>query len=373
MDVKFFFFYQTQHKTVNEWATMLTLTFAPLIAHIAGGVPGTTVLDEFGEPSWSDRLNHFNPCSIAWRYYAIADRRIRARNWDQLDTAACNTSFWINGRWDGSEEIMQTSRASIITTPSTAHLQPISVATLLTIIVALQGVQSLYASIIVYWISKAASDIADLTSGLPSIFVPLALLGLFRLQAALWLRDDFAYKRGPLSLLDEQDKEQNCPQSSEGNNDTPTRLITSRSWRGILFRVWWIGSILAMAGLDLAQTILPAPGDSMKTVQIWTTTQTCVAFTYLIQLWFLLFIHSFYILSGKAHSTIIPCVHSPWYTVYTIFIIFAFVVTFILAALETRIAPCGAYTTWPSVLGNVHVDQIICPHVIKRATRGVSL
>jgi len=51
MNIKIFFFYQPQPKTVNEWATMLTLTLAPLIVHIAGGLPRLIVLSDSAQPT----------------------------------------------------------------------------------------------------------------------------------------------------------------------------------------------------------------------------------------------------------------------------------------------------------------------------------
>lgn len=55
----------------------------PLATHIVFGLPEPVILrskeeEHHSPPSWSDRLTHFNPVSILWRYYSIADRRFRA-------------------------------------------------------------------------------------------------------------------------------------------------------------------------------------------------------------------------------------------------------------------------------------------------------
>ena len=105
---KVIFTYQSEKITFVEWFEMFTLCLAPLVAHIAGGVSAVTVLGSPSQkPSWTARLPHFNSISIIWRYYAIADRRVRALDWDKSDMAACNAVFWNGekGRWDGSEYI----------------------------------------------------------------------------------------------------------------------------------------------------------------------------------------------------------------------------------------------------------------------------
>jgi hypothetical protein len=68
---------QNQGITFPDWIGILTLCFAPLIAHVLSGAPRPSYLSPT-RPTWHDQLTHYNPTSILWRYAAITDRRIRA-------------------------------------------------------------------------------------------------------------------------------------------------------------------------------------------------------------------------------------------------------------------------------------------------------
>jgi hypothetical protein len=89
------FTYQSQGIPLNTWVELITTCLAPLLVHVAGGVSSITPFSSSSSsssyysndpgalspllPSWTVRLPHFNPISIVWRYYAIADRRARAK------------------------------------------------------------------------------------------------------------------------------------------------------------------------------------------------------------------------------------------------------------------------------------------------------
>jgi hypothetical protein len=86
---------------------LLTLCLAPLVAHIFVGAPEPVVLTST-PPRWHERILHFNPTSIYWRYYVITIRLARAESWSKDETVATNAIFWVGGKlkWDGSEAIM---------------------------------------------------------------------------------------------------------------------------------------------------------------------------------------------------------------------------------------------------------------------------
>ncbi|KAF8858855.1 hypothetical protein BDZ45DRAFT_743069 [Acephala macrosclerotiorum] len=65
-----------------QWFSLFTLRLAPLAVHIAAGVPDQTAIRGIETPPWSERITHFNPISILWRYYAIAERRLRSKDND---------------------------------------------------------------------------------------------------------------------------------------------------------------------------------------------------------------------------------------------------------------------------------------------------
>ena len=80
---KILFTLQSNGISLPTWFDQFTICLAPLIAHVVGGVVSPTLLpNNTPPPSLSARLPHFNPISITWRYYIIADRRLRARSWD---------------------------------------------------------------------------------------------------------------------------------------------------------------------------------------------------------------------------------------------------------------------------------------------------
>ena len=76
--------YLSGNITFNAWIDLITLSLAPLLAHLAGGAPRTTLIDDsIPKPRWHDRMCHYNPTSVLWRYYAIADRRLRSTKWTE--------------------------------------------------------------------------------------------------------------------------------------------------------------------------------------------------------------------------------------------------------------------------------------------------
>jgi hypothetical protein len=93
--------YQSAGIPINEWLAQLTLCFAPFAAHILNGVP-TTVTTKHSSPSWTSRINFYNPTRILWRYVMIADRRIRCKNWTAEDMAASNAAFLVGADSSGS-------------------------------------------------------------------------------------------------------------------------------------------------------------------------------------------------------------------------------------------------------------------------------
>jgi hypothetical protein len=64
-----------------------------------------------------------------------------------------------------------------------------------------------------------------------------------------------------------------------------------------------------------------------------------------------------YTVRGETGTTIIPCINSLWYRVYT-YVLFGFAgVVLVVTAVETREAACGQFTTYPEKLG---FDKDLC-------------
>ncbi len=117
--------YQSQAISLSQWLQMLTICLAPLIMHIVGGNPDPVILSK-PKPSMLSRLPHFNPVSILWRYYAIADRRSRATRWDEYDMAASNAVIWDGDEWVSSEYLMVQSRNGITKIPESSYVELMS-------------------------------------------------------------------------------------------------------------------------------------------------------------------------------------------------------------------------------------------------------
>ncbi|KAJ1323460.1 hypothetical protein MN608_11615 [Microdochium nivale] len=233
----------------SEWVTLLTVALAPLVAHIAAGTPYPSVLSlrYCQRPRWHDSICLYNPTSIFWRYAAIADRRIRARDWGVADMAASNALFWTGtptkrrvvtnsddddsftvgriahmandarwqgtttrprrpqnkttvtvGGWDGTEAMIAASAPYCTALPLQAHAELLSWDTVKTLIITLQGVQALYV-LAGSLVGGRGNIVGGATNfrpqdGLDAAFFPLTLIGLFRLAAACWLTStDFGY------------------------------------------------------------------------------------------------------------------------------------------------------------------------------------
>lgn len=315
------FKYQSRSLSAYQWFNIFTLCLTPLAIHIAGGVPAP-VLFEGKKPHWTQRLPLFNPVSILWRYYAIADRRIRwSSQWNGTVLAASNAIFWHKDRWNGSEDMIEESTLYLASPPSATRANFLSVSTLTTLIVAVQGVSAFY------MIAGSGS-----TADVSTLFYPLACLGLYRLQSAIWLSNDVAYTESRHNHFDAE--------------KYVGPLYQTRSWRGILFRVWWMGSILTLAFFGVYESLGQGPCgctsvSSMAQSVFYGSLTVGMALIY-----------AFYVLRGKSTTTIIPCVQSTWYKIYTMVVMLSAVACIVLSSLETHLEECrvgfeGTFTTCP--------------------------
>ncbi|KAH8747697.1 hypothetical protein BGZ57DRAFT_835812 [Hyaloscypha finlandica] len=301
-----------------QWLSLLTACLAPLVIHIAAGVPSPTIIggnESLEKPPWSERLPHFNPSSILWRYYAIADRRWRSKSWSREDLAATNALFWDGERWDGSEVIMARSRNFPSKLPNSTHVDFLSGSTLATITMTIQGAYSIFIVVT----NSSMSNLAD-------FFAPLAVIGLFRLQSAFWLSDEGAYLPfnnwdGPIMTT---------PFEARVSEE----LYSAWGWRGVIFRSWWICSMAGLAGYALHSCIGDLPTTWAPDVcyyasnileRVFYTVLTVGAFT----------IHSFYVLRGQSRTTLIPCIQTMWYKIYTYLLILLALLGIAFSIVET--------------------------------------
>lgn len=375
------FTYQSQYIPYDTWFQYLTLCLAPLIAHVvAGVVPPVVIPSHSKPPSWSAYLPHFNPISIAWRWYAIADRRARACSWDAADMAACNAVIWDSkrARWDGSEDIMLRSRAWIIKVPDNKHVSYLSPSSFATLVLTLQGAHACF----IIFQSLNTKTTYHFGQGLPNAFIPIAIMGLFRLPAALWLSDDYAYMdephsgngserngtEAPVATMEEADDSHFELGARDSKQATRTadlsllsigpshlseltatdkpRLHSTRTPVARIYRIWWF---LSVNGL-----LVGAAVSTTHTLWGYQRSFPYIALSHLLSstLYFILssstvLIMSTYILWGHTNTTIIPCIHAMWYKMLTLVLAALGLVMMVVAALETRQLHNGKVTTLP--------------------------
>ena len=403
--------YQSAGIPFNEWLAQLTLCFAPFAAHILNGVP-TTVMTEHSSPSWTSRINFYNPTSILWRYLMITDRRIRCKNWTAEDMAGSNAAFFVGadssrsvipsattGRWDGSVDIMLRSQRWLVRRPPRSRVSLLSVSVISTLVVVAQGIQALYE--LVAQIKTGVPYI----QGLSGVFLPLAIFSLTRLPPAMWLSTEFAYgaidsgrpepvilttntgpgmtrrlararlrpaRFGPANedhypepsdsveidfdkqqqrvsyLEDHQDE--HLPSDSIRNNED--KMQPQTYWPAVLFRLIIVLILLGfvLVGIGHLLTNKEFTGE-------FNAAGITEHFLYSVWVFVTLVIFVVYGVRGEADTTIIPCVASRWYLAYTLIWYAGAVAVIVLNSVQLRRTKCGLYTTYTVEEG---LDDKLC-------------
>lgn len=361
------FSFQAQGIAFSDWISLLTLCLAPLIAHIISGAPPAVYLCR-KRPRFQDHICILNPTTILWRYFAITDRRIRARRWTPAHLAASNAYFWTARGWDGSEDMVHRSRPYCLRLPKQSVGRLLSADTAQSLIISLQGVQAVYTLVTGVMSLGFVGTIA-----IDSIFFPLAVFGLLRLCAAFWLTDDYSYSENDQVNSTSDGAKLDVAHDAVGLADSRSRASMvlldppggssfekdafhpANSWRGW---AWRIAYLLPITGLWILCVLYLLP---------WTSNSSFTTTTFLLVLFYLIFlsasiaIYAFYFLRGLSTTTVIPCITSTWYKIYTALLLSMMVVLIVIAGLETRKTPCGTYTTWPNI---GVIDQQVCPGLV---------
>ncbi|OTA92517.1 hypothetical protein M434DRAFT_387163 [Hypoxylon sp. CO27-5] len=319
----------------SDWISVITLSLAPLLAHIVAGVPEPTTLS-CDEPKWHDRITHYNPTSILWRYAAITDRRIRACAWDRGTLAATNALFWTTEGWDGSEDMVTRALPFCVRLPRRARLKVLSWETVKTIITTIQGLQVTAAAISNFY----GPNSLTFGFGIDVVFYPLAFLGLLRLPAAFWLTDDYAFTAHQLVLtktrpLDVQrasidslleDRDITCPSTTQ---------FRPSSWASRLFLIFYI--LLLQSILGILFFYSSGGGQTVTSFIFYLVYQIIPIVSILL--------FSYYFIRGLTSTTIIPCISSSWYKAYSLILMGLMMALIVVASLQTRQTPCGKYTS----------------------------
>jgi hypothetical protein len=337
------FTYQSKSNDFPQFITMFTLCLAPLVAHVAFGLAKRVVLVDEG-PQWIDKVTEFNPISIVWRYYAIVYRRLRVKQWDPADMAACNALFWDGKRYDGSEYMMIKSRDYITSLPESTHATFISGSSLATVALALQGIQAIYMMVISAEPLTPQTD--TFRAVLPSLFVPLGLLGLVRLSAACWISQDFgySYKEGHPPLLYTSHATES--ELEDWKFAVRHRLLDTRNWKCICYRIWWLATISALMGLGIFDIFSSFYIPGAETINL-SLTFLLYLLMYMQLTVGMLAIHLVYVLKHEHVSTVIPCSQSKWYKFLTFLMVATAVAAVVVASLETIQLPDGEYISVP--------------------------
>lgn len=340
--------------------------------HVIAGTPEVVCLSSTRKHlNWRRRLCQYNPTTILWRYFTIADRRVRAKAWSAADLAASNALFWTTRGWDGSEEMIQSSRLYCLKFPDKPRATIFSKNFVKTVVVTIQGAQA----IMVLAQGFTNNSVFMSNIAIDTMFFPLAVLGLLRLFAAPWLTEDYFYaehedRSTTLALKQSTASSQTMPYILEAQTTSPmglidpadyapeTRFHPVNSWRGKLFRVIFLVPILLLLIICLLYMI-PASGEGTI---YKASTHLLVNVFYLLFLSVTLITHVYYFIRGRSATTIIPCIVSTWYQIYTCILILLVLVTIVIATLETRKAVCGIYTIWPAgndewTCGGVYVNS----------------
>lgn len=309
--------------------------------------------------------------------------------------AASNALFWTTDGWDGTESMMVKSRMYCERRPDHKTIQLFSISTGKSIIVTAQGIQAI--ALIINGITRFSRFF--IRFGMPNIFFPFAILGLVRLCAAPWLTDDYTYlphHTSPLpsttslsyastSVSDSLDKPHpyfsrrstqrpslyslpafdfEKPDLSSRTSDDATllpghdELFHPRlSRRGL---TWRIAFLLLLTCLWLLPLITMLP---FRWGIYFTGTLFSMGIFYFVFLSATLFSAFFTIFSALSTSTIHPYARKTWYKVYTVLLFGLMVVLIVVACVENRKTPCGAYTSYPSSISDPHdfdFDEYLC-------------
>ncbi|GAB1214734.1 hypothetical protein ATERTT37_003903 [Aspergillus terreus] len=374
---------------LEDWVSILTLCLSPLIAHILSGVP-TVVRRCPKPPSWIDTLCLYNPTSILWRYLAIADRRARYhRTWDPADMAASNALFWTSDGFDGSEEMMYKSRAFCTRVPRDSRTKVFSVDTVKTLITTAQGIQALF--VLVRGIMALASmkyhHPFNATMAMDTVFYPLAVFGLLRLFAAPWLTELYTYAEhasyeGDTVLMPQgaphpisyplspsaDDGELGTKHATTYGTDNSTlfpdtevdRLDAAKNpaptgtIAPIIIRTVYILFICIILGICVCY-VIPYYGAASMAVVTSSAASALIllAAVYILMSGMSAVLFTIYLIrGGQTTTTVIPCIRSWWYRLYTLVLMLGALALIILSGVFTRRTPCGKLTMFPAIYDN---------------------
>lgn len=156
-----------------------------------------------------------------------------------------------------------------------------------------------------------------------------------------------------MTLLDKQATSQEVLLEPAVSAPDPNFHRTT-SWRGLLFRVLFMTPILLLVAVCFYYLIPWTVKKSSPWAYHLSATLFLLTLLYLVLMTFTFFIFTYYLLRDVPPTTVIPCLVSIWYQIYTLGLAITTVLLIIIAAIETRKSPCGVYTSWPAAYNVCH-------------------
>lgn len=303
--------------------------------------------------------------------------------------AASNAYFWTDEGWDGSEGMMVRSRAFCVRSPSHSRTEILSTDTLKTVIATLQGIQAI--TVMVRGI-LGVNGIGNRTFvgviALDNIFYPLASLGILRLFAAMWLTQEYSFAecRATGTGLTEGESSYHLPSYTPSTGDEEysfsskqaTPAISSSTflagdlqehpsnqtsrptsdWRAILVRISYLFCLALLLVICCFLAGGPPKSDGVENLSVPGSSNVLwvLAALYIVLTVTSIITLSFYLFRlGNSMTTVLPCLSSWWYRVYTFVLLGASIAMIVLAGVNTRRTSCGRFTVMPSI-----VDAALC-------------
>jgi hypothetical protein len=236
--------------------------------------------------------------------------------------------------------------------PDSTHVELMSLTMLKTVITTLQGVSALYTLIGSLYTANPGSFWGPF--GLDALFFPLAILGLIRLFAATWLTQDFVYgcysalRDDAMSEIPLQNKrylpvahnttDLNLETSYRHNNLDPFLITPSQhteftppgmSWNSRLFRLFFL---LVLGGVWSIALLWMIPVREAR----FTTTSFMMGFFYIVFVTVSFVLYAYYFARGQMTTTVLPCLSTTWYKLYTLVIMGLILALVVVASIETN-------------------------------------
>jgi hypothetical protein len=236
--------------------------------------------------------------------------------------------------------------------PEHPHAELISSTMIKTVIAVAQGIGALYPLVAsLFQVTYNGSTYVNLF-GVDTIFTPVAVFGLLRLFAARWLTEDYIYtQRSDIRIKALPSATKDEPSITEylmsPRSASPVEVIAryrpTSYWPSRVFRTVYI-LILVLFWAVNALYIIPidsrANAGAGKTVTMFMST---ILYFFLLSGSVLIILY--YFARGRGTTTIIPCISSPFYRLYSYCFFLGCLGVIVIASIETNRNPGGGYTS----------------------------